>query len=68
MNKDGHLGVVKNTNQPIKKVKKIELNQHLLSKADSKIQPTLEAINFKSEQKRKNKNDGLIDWNHQSED
>lgn len=30
MNKEGHLGIVKRTNQPIDKVKKIELNQNLL--------------------------------------
>ena len=26
MNKDGHIGIVKNTNQPIKKVDKVDLN------------------------------------------
>ena len=30
MNKEGHLGIVKNTQQPIKKVDKIELNPNLL--------------------------------------
>lgn len=30
MNKEGHLGIVKRTNQPIEKIKKIELNQNLL--------------------------------------
>ena len=30
MNKEGHLGIVKNTQQPIKKVDKIELNANLL--------------------------------------
>jgi len=31
MNKEGHLGVVKNTNKPIvKKIEKVELSQNLL--------------------------------------
>jgi len=30
MNKEGHIGIVKNTNQPIKKVDKVELNQELI--------------------------------------
>jgi hypothetical protein len=29
MNKEGHLGIVKNVNQPIKKVDKVDLNTHL---------------------------------------
>ncbi len=31
MNKEGHIGIVKNTNQPIKKVDKVELNQELIN-------------------------------------
>ena len=31
MNKEGHIGIVKNTNQPIvKKVEKVNLNQSLI--------------------------------------
>ena len=30
MNKEGHLGIIKDTQQPIKKVEKIELNANLL--------------------------------------
>jgi len=30
MSKEGHIGIVKNTNQPIKKVIKLELNSNLL--------------------------------------
>ena len=30
MSKEGHIGIVKNTNQPIKKVDKVELNHELL--------------------------------------
>lgn len=35
MNKEGHLGIVKNANKPIKKIDKIELNGALI-KSDSK--------------------------------
>jgi hypothetical protein len=34
MNKDGHIGIVKNTQQPIvKKVEKVDINQNLLKQS-----------------------------------
>lgn len=40
MNKEGHLGIVKNTQQPVKKVDKIELNANLLKSTQKQtLQP-----------------------------
>ena len=39
MNKDGHIGIVKNTNQPIKKVDKVDLNPLLHKSQTNKKNP-----------------------------
>ena len=43
MNKEGHLGVVKNTHQPIiKKMRKVEINSNLLRPNQKHQNSTLE--------------------------